>query len=258
MLNKIAQFLHSLKVVGDLRVLNFAAPFKSRDELAVKSFHEYVTQRTHYARKNDWPVNNVHFDLDHYDENKNTRYVLVIKKKSNPRVHVNSGMRLTRVNTMQDSLSYSMWDYAIEKEQFLRELELNSHLVDEINDAAAKNELWDLTRLMTHTALLDKKTWRDRSHTLAGLLVLLGSGVGYCGKNAYWFFTCDSKFKRFLDRLGLDHTVIAHGKISESDKGDNYLCYSKIQPAFEKLYKEKPLIFFVARAGHKRSTANTR
>ena len=253
MIKSIVRFFHALKVVRGIEILNMPAPFKSRDKVAVHAYNEYITQRTHYARKNDWPVNNVHFDLDDYDSISDTRYLLVIKKIKNPGVKVLTGMRLTKVPKIQESLSFAMWDHAVEKEQFLRQINHHKSDIDLINRSGKHHDLWDLTRLMTHTGLLDKKTWRDRSSTAAALLALLGAGVGFCSKEAYWIFTCDYKIKRFLDRLGLDHTVLAHGKISKSDKGDNYLCYSKVRPSFDKLYKEKPFIFVVARAGHKRT-----
>jgi len=229
--------------------LTFAAPFHESAAVSKRIYGEVIRQRTEYAFAMKWPIYNPDIDLDHYDSNHHTRY-LVAAIPGKKHVTVEASMRLTRVERLDQSLSFFMWDQALVREQFERQLAKHAKEVQMLNLAGKHGELWDLTRLMTATALAHKKTWRARTKTHISMLMIFGAGVSHTGRNAMWVFTCNRSMKRFMDRAGIEHKVLAHGKISKADHSVSFLCYSHVHESFEKLYVRNPFFFKVIHWGH--------
>lgn len=214
--------------------------------------HDYVVMRTQYGLRHHWPLDENGVDIDLYDHDPHTRLFLAFEHSKFSKAKINAGMRLTKVKAFEKSLSFSMWSHAIDKPNVIAQLLENKNEIQVLKEAAHAGKLWDLTRLVTAMSLYEPhlRTKQTKRATYAALLLLLGSAIRHTGKDSYWFFTTNNEVKHFLDRLGIEYSLLAKGRISYSDTGESYFAWSSVNEAFQKLKQGQPVIADLIQRGY--------
>lgn len=210
--------------------------------------NEYIKLRTFYGIKNHWPLDESGVDIDRYDSDPNTRFFLALKKREHQ--NLIAGLRLTRVEVLENSLSFEMWTHAVDKPHFVSQLLANKHSIILLKNLAHNKRLWDMTRLVTRMSLEEKRTKQTKATTYVALLLLLGMSVRYTGKDSFWLFTTNDDIKRFLDKLGIQYELIGSGKISYSDVGESYFAWVDVGRAFEVLKHGNPIVADLIQRGY--------
>lgn len=211
----------------------------------------YITMRTAYGKMHHWPLDETGVDIDAYDADPHSIYILAIEKRGFGRKHLNAGLRLTRVYDFSDTLSLAMWNDAADKQKMIRDLIKHKQDVAILKKAARKGNVWDMTRLVTAMSLQAERTPKTKRATYAALLLSLGAAMRYTGPDAFWVFTTNRETKRFLDKLGIQYALLAEGRIGYSDAGDSYLGWTSAPAAYEQLKNGNPVIAQLVERGYK-------
>lgn len=229
-INKHIQFAHAYSYVrvfsftgSDLETKRYASPMQGFTQL-----------RTDYVLQENWPVDASGVDVDEYDKNDSTRYIVAVAKGQ-----VVAGLRLTPVTSIESSLSYRMWEraYDIDAKNALKNYAHTTSFQD-------GDQLWDVTRLVTEVNILATKNPRTKAESRAGLLKILAvAGSITNGKTPVWHFTTTGAMYRFMQRNKFHSKVVASGKISSDDEYDSYLCIARPGDIIRKLKKTKPLLY---------------
>lgn len=194
----------------------------------------YIKMRTEYGSKHHWPLDATGVDIDEYDQDPHSYYFLAEEtyrlKKS-----LNAGLRLTRVNDFDSSLSLSMWAHAVDKPHVVHQMIEHKDDIMQLKAAAHNGQLWDLTRLVSAMSLQAERTPQMKRATYVALLLLLGAGLKHTGEDSVWIFTTNIEVRRFLEKLGLTYRLLATGRISYSDAGESYLGWISPHEAYRQM-----------------------
>lgn len=176
---------------------------------------QYSALRTEFANHYQWPIPHSGVDVDDYDSHTESTYIIAHLKNN-----VLAGVRFTKIPSVKDSLSLSMWQNAVDT-LAIEDIELKCKQI-----LQGKNvELWDVTRLMTYNGLKSERTKKERMLARCGVLKVLIEGYHVAGgQNHSWIFTVDSRMMKFLKKQDFPVHVLASGKISSVDTDVNYLC----------------------------------
>ncbi len=176
----------------------------------------YNQLRTDYVIQEGWPISKDMIDQDVYDHEIDSMYIIAYQRD-----YVLAGMRVTRVQSLEESLSYGMWQGVVEKDSFDSQIVSAQNRINQLHDY----EIWDLTRLVTDVSILGDYTLRKRVTSRMGLYKVMGSAmkVASGGEKTAWIFTTTLQMISFLDRLGVPYYVLCRAKISETDKAESVL-----------------------------------
>jgi N-acyl-L-homoserine lactone synthetase len=211
---------------------------------------EYIAMRTAYGIMHHWPLDETGVDIDQYDLNPHTYYFLALQRSGLGRKHLNTGLRLTQVHDFNDSLSLSMWEHAVDKQKMLHDLVRHKQDIAILKKAAQKGHVWDLTRLVTHMSLQAERPSKLKRATYVALLVTLGAAMRQTGGDAFWIFTTNRETKRFMDRMGIQYTMLTEGRIGYSDAGDSYFGWTSAPAAYEQLKHGQPIVAQLVERGY--------
>lgn len=150
-------------------------------------------------------------DTDRYDHQDAT--VHLVNRDDDGEVL--SGMRLTKLDSFDDSLSVEM----LRSNELMHETAVDfGRMID-----AEKTDMWDLTRLVHR---LEGEPRFGKS--IASILAVFGAGLAKTmprGEHELaWVFTTTEPMKYLLDGSGIEADVIAQGKIAAHDEQDSYFC----------------------------------
>ncbi len=199
---------------------------------------EYSQLRTDYVLQEGWPIHDGGIDIDELDQDMTTHYVIAHTNR------VIAGMRMTRTPSIQQSLSYRMWDNAVDRAEFEEACRASKEVIDTVN----KNEIWDITRLITESNILALKQPRSRALSRVGLFKILARGLSVSDTNdAWWVFTTTERMMKFMKKNGFDVTVVATLKISETDESLSSLCLVQPSAVAHSLKKKAPWLYMIAR-----------
>lgn len=213
---------------------------------------EYIAMRTAYGKTHYWPLDDTGVDIDDYDLDPHTRYFLALQRDGLGRKHLNTGLRLTQVYNFDDSLSLSMWENAVDKQKMLHDLVRHKQDITILKQAAQKGHLWDLTRLVTAMSLQAERSPKLKRATYVALLITLGAAMRHTGSDAFWIFTTNRETKRFMDRMGIQYTMLTEGRIGYSDAGDSYFGWTSAPAAYEQLKNGQPIVAQLVERGYTR------
>jgi len=150
-------------------------------------------------------------DCDRYDDNPSTIHFNSWHESG----EVLSGMRLTPLASIEDSLSVDM----LATNPVMRQQALE--FGQAIN--MAETDVWDLTRLVNR---FDDEPLHYES--LLSMLGVFGAGLARTypleGKDLIWLFTTTELMKNHLDAVGILAETIAQGRINEDETQDSYFC----------------------------------
>src|SRR5688572_28986397 len=147
-----------------------------------KLVESYIKLRTEYGTKHHWPLNDDDVDIDRYDSDAQTSYFLAVQKSGWGQKKLIAGTRLTKVGSLEDSLSLSMWAHAVDKPHVVSQMIDNKHDITHLKQMARVGNLWDLTRLVTEMSLHEKRSPQDKRATYVALLLILGAAFKYTGR----------------------------------------------------------------------------
>lgn len=181
---------------------------------------QYLDIRHGFAKIFDWPSKNMDSDEDRYDSNIQTSYVVISSGESGEHESVfDCGMRLTPIKTLEESLSWGM-------------LTCNPQIIDDVSIDAksemdrlvAQGNAWDLTRLVANPELK-----ADTESRMQSFIKMFAAGIHASEVNGapepVWMFTTTKTLWHFLNRLGIEPTVVAQGRISPDDKDTSLFGY---------------------------------
>lgn len=238
------------RIAEKIRVVTVSKPLKRALRKKNTLAGAYVAIRTEYGNMHHWPLDETGVDIDLYDLNPHTRYFLALQRNGLGRKRLNTGMRLTQVESFDDSLSLSMWVHAVDKQRMLADLVRHKQDIVILKRAAQKGNLWDLTRLVTAMSLQAERAPKTKRATYVALLVTLGAAMRHTGNDAFWIFTTNRETKRFMDRMGIQYTILAEGRIGYSDAGDSYLGWTSAPAAYEQLKHGQPIVAQLVERGY--------
>lgn len=150
-------------------------------------------------------------DHDRYDEDPSTIHFNSWHESG----EVLSGMRLTPLQTVEESLSVEMLATNLGMQR--RALEFGRTLDTSETDA------WDLTRLVNR---FDDEPLHYES--LLSMLEVFGAGLAKTypkdEKDLIWLFTTTGLMKSHLDKVGILAETVTQGEIGDNDNGDSFFC----------------------------------
>lgn len=201
---------------------------------------QYNQLRTDYVLQEKWPIHASGIDLDIYDVASHNHYVIGHVKN-----RVVAGMRLTRVSSIVGSLSYSMWQFAEEREEFEARLALKHDYISRLDSS----NLWDVTRLVSEASIIGEHSRLTRAHSKVGLFKVMAQGIKVVAKNEkpIWVFTVAEKMLHFMQRNDINVEILAHARISQEDVGESYFCIVRPLEVLELIAKKRPMLYLVVR-----------
>lgn len=162
-------------------------------------------------------------DLDAYDADPGTHHFATVSPRLSETV--TGGMRLTRVGSVQESLSWSMLNEAMADDASARVGKSGESLVTFLDTAASYGDLWDLTRLVAPLdGSITSEEARDNILMMVGAAFSASCGQAEDPERVQWLFTVTREMKVALDRLGIRSVALTKGRIRPEDKSDAYFC----------------------------------
>jgi hypothetical protein len=185
-----------------------------------------------------------HIDGDVYDIDPRTQHMVFRHEQSDDII---AALRLTSVDNVKSSLS---WEMIQSNPKLVFEVE--SHIdedgqstLDDLNHAASTGNLYDLTRLVSPL---------DGSATISeikgAMVELFGYAAGVTAPdikdeatdldnlhNVRWLFASTESLERMLTSMGIEHTVLTKGRVSEKDTSDSCFCVVKPIEAMRAMYE---------------------
>lgn len=163
-------------------------------------------------------------EVDRYDLLDETRHLLLTERDQPEPI---ASLRLTKVNSVEESLSWSMFEGASEPMQAWAYAHEDGATMRSLADAARGGKLWDLTRFVSP---VDRQIDADR--LVGGMLELFGAGYGTVRnecpeserEDIKWMFTGTKLLVLALEHTGIQFDIVARGKISSNDHGKSYFC----------------------------------
>lgn len=211
--------------------------FQSGDAISpedLQLLEAYNQLRTDYVLQEKWPIHASGVDLDTYDVAANSLYIIAHVKD-----RVVAGMRATKVSSLFGSLSYSMWQFAVDRELFDKQLESHSRILSSF----VPGEMWDITRLIAETSVVGQHDTQSKAYSRVGLLkVMSASVVGATHSNkSVWIFTTTLRMLKFMQKNHITVHVLASARISENDENDSVFCVVYPREIIAELRKLDPL-----------------
>lgn len=222
--------------------------FYSRGNISAQELNlleSYSQLRTAYVLQEKWPLHHGGVDYDEYDAGIDSCYIVASEGQQ-----VVAGMRLTRVNNINESLSYAMWQNAIDYDKFHQTVDGDIVLRDKL----AGRQVWDVTRLITEASVLTLNTPRSRVYSRIGLFKIMARGVDVVSdeQDPVWVFTTTKKLVTFLQKMKFETGVIFQGRISASDSDDSYLCMVYPRQIMEQVHRTNKTLSLIARHSRRR------
>ena len=245
------------RIADKISILAVSKPSKRALRQKKSLIGSYVVMRTTYGTMHHWPLDESGVDIDIYDlPPAHTDYFLAVQRTGLGRKHLSAGLRLTQVKNFDESLSLAMWDHAVDKKQVVEQLVRHKQDIAILKKAAQKGNVWDLTRLVTAMSLQAERSPKTKRATYVALLVMLGAAMKHTGPDSFWIFTTNREVKRFLDRLGIQYTMLAQGRIGYSDAGESYFAWTSAPAAYEQL-QSQPIVSHLVTRGYTRGAERT-
>lgn len=189
--------------------------------------YDFLKTRYDFVQAMGWLPDAID-DIDVYDSDPRTRYIM----RSNPANpnELYTGMRLTKVDSLQDSLTWHMMDGNPAMQQSaLRK----NHTMKALDKVAERGELYDLTRLVL--SLEENRIPRDEVEDSIRDIFAggLAATAEHPDSNPAWVFLTGSSFKKYLDKLGIETLEITRQKVGEDDGEESALCAAFPRAALE-------------------------
>lgn len=200
---------------------------------------QYTQLRTDYVLQESWPIDTSGVDVDVYDTAVDSKYIIAFDEKSQ---QVIAGARVTQVSSVAGSLSHDMWAMAYEKDKFLQGIIEYKGLMDCVDSAAKEQRLWDVTRLITQTAVIGSYTKKQRIASRIGIVKTLAGITHVTGEDAWWIYTVGDKMFKFMERNQLHAYAIATGHIAVDDSEQARFCLSHAGEALNHLKQNNQTI----------------
>lgn len=168
-------------------------------------FFDWMEARANFMSQKGW-VDVSSGDFDRYDDDMRTDHVMV----SDERGELLYGMRLTPVESLEESLSWEMIDHStMDKAAMQKAWPFEGR------------EVWDLTRLvpLKRSAVVVAN---------AAIPALFGEGLRECVRKGdadpVWLFVMDSKFRHWLEKQGVFIEELGAGRIN-GDEDESTIGY---------------------------------
>lgn len=185
---------------------------------------------------------NMRSDSDVYDSVASTRYLVRLREGSggDSTPGVSAGLRLTRVPSFYESLTWSMLEKAPTAQKTL-DAQFKSEAGRRVRRTlAGESELWDVTRLV---APMDGTV--PASEIVNSIYELFGMAfyetVIRTQADPCWVFLTTASIKRLFDMSGIEYSVIFSGRVSSSDDYDSFLCVTRPKSAFSMMRRSPNL-----------------
>lgn len=181
----------------------------------------YLKTRYDFVQSMGWLPGAVD-DWDRYDENPATLNVM----KSNPDNpdQVWAGMRLTRIKSIEESLSWSMLSGDLQEAALEGD---NRFTMRGLLKSAQAGKLYDLTRLVANFQDEKGSMPTDRETVNHVFREVFGAGVAAStdedGVPPTWIFVTNVSFRNHLTRMGIRTEEIVRGRNSPTDNEDSVM-----------------------------------
>ena len=205
----------------------------------MKLLEAYNQLRTDYVLQEKWPIHASGIDIDTYDVAANSLYVIAYVKE-----RVVAGMRATKVSSIFGSMSFGMWQFAVERESFDKQLEVHHDLLASFKPG----EMWDITRLIAETSVMGRHDTQAKAYSKVGLLKVMSASVASASSSpvSVWVFTTTQRMLRFMQKSNIKVHVLASAKISETDAAESVFCVVFPQEVFTELKRLDPVTHTIA------------
>lgn len=239
---KITSLLHASIATRQIEtlVINDATHVNEKERQLLES---YTQLRTNYVLQEGWPIHASGVDVDVYDVAAASTYVLA---------HVGqntlAGLRLTPISSIYGSLSYSMWQYAIDREEFERRLQLHHRQVQELEAAGGRGMMWDITRLISIGSFSNLVSARQKIESRIAVLKVMSAAAAIAGqhKDSVWIFMCSQRLYDYFHRNHIPFHSLASGTITAGDQSVTHFCYLYPASIIEGLKDTNPMAYRIA------------
>lgn len=212
-----------------------------RTSLSARSaiLQRFMDLRLRYVTEMGW-LDGIDSDHDVYDDTDRTLYLVRcadasasaggVATETPPRA-ISAGMRITRVASFYDSLTWTM--LAANPATQADIIAGNFALISDINRQAhaADRGLWDMTRLVTP---LDGSV--AKPEVIRSIYELLGMAMYKTAvepkTDPIWMFLTTSTMKRLFEMSGMECTVLFGGRVKSSDDDESFLCITRPMAAY--------------------------
>lgn len=203
----------------------------------------YNQMRTNYVQQEGWPIDASGVDIDVYDVAVSSVYVIAYINST-----VIAGMRLTPISSIYGSLSYSMWQHAIDRESFENRLQLHHVNISELEAAGSRGQLWDISRLISIGSFVGPMSRKRKIESRIGVLKTMAAAVAVAGSHtdSMWIFTISQKVYDFFRRNHVPFHSLASGTITAGDQSITHFCYLYPQGIIDGLKDANPAAYRVA------------
>jgi hypothetical protein len=207
------------------RLLPFREEFIKRMKWSTDNSHSAYAPIPELAWLEQPGLEEVRKEADAYDSDQETLHFMISDHETG---EIMAGLRLTPVLSVEDSLSWSMFENAPEMrtQAYGHINRTGQNSIDDLNEAAARGDLWDLTRLVTP----EPTTKEQAEKLMASIMELFATSYGAQRRfkqnpedwdGIRWMFTGTDSLVFGLKHLGIQHEVIASGLINEEDAKNN-------------------------------------
>lgn len=216
----------------------------SRGAANPRTLEDLIKLRTKFVTLIGWfePLNadgTEFIDGDRYDNDERTVH---IADRNIDDGRLKTGLRLTQVDSVEDSLSYSMFE---DNDEMIHGLTTHVSVdeyggvyrtIDDLNEAGKNGNLYDLTRLVN---AFNKTMTLEQIQDSMVKIFAYGAAVTSPDRtadakahyqnlhNVRWVFTSTEFLVDQMTKMGLEYEVITHARISEKDTQDSYFCTVK-------------------------------
>ncbi len=191
---------------------------------------KFVTDMMHWFEKphNDW---------DRYDDNSATLHIGLRDETDS---HLVTGLRLTPIQSVKESLSFSMLNPQMVEYAEMQTTEDGRNMIDTLNETGQRGNLRDLTRLVNVEPTDEAST----KHVVGSMMETFGVAAGLTRKQTdpnqlddiKWLFTTTELMWYSLNRMGVQLTTLTYGEVNEGDASKSYLCIVDQEKAIQFLY----------------------
>lgn len=186
---------------------------------------DVLSERLRFVKAMRWFPSDFHDDWDRYD-NETSTYHFARRDDSGSII---TAMRLTPVESAEDSLSFGM----VGANPGMQEAVSGNHQV------FTDSKVWDLTRLVfpldtSH----DPKVVQNAMIELFGMAARVSAGeLDHPDQDVHWIFTTTPWIIRFFKKTGIEHKILASGKLPDIDgmEKTTLFCAVDVAAAIESL-----------------------
>lgn len=176
-------------------------------------------------------------DGDRYDSDPHTLHTALRDPESGD---IKAALRLTQVDSLEGSLSYSMLDgnKIMQQKLMLHDVDAQGlSPAEDLNAAAEREELWDLTRLVS--PLDGSVNIEDIKDSMLEIFSysLARTTPDFEESDPRWIFLTTSKLRFMLDYMGIEHEVLVSGKVSDDDDDESHFCVVKPVKALKSIFE---------------------